>query len=641
MNADNSTLQAFQGKKEDRQVGKVSCSIYHLFFQLFGGYALTFLFFLVSLFCQIFLVYASKFFEDWSKNFDKYDKYLYLKLYGLIWVGASIMSILKQAIKIYGNYICSSKTHNMMAFSLLHSRLQRFLDIVPYGQIQNRFSQDIRNVDITLVTMFYWFIHNATTVLTLITTILLVVNYQLIVLVILWIFIMVRIEYLFMSARREYNRLKAISVSPLINTISDTIKGLTYIRAMRLTGFFRKRVIDTASERVKNNIIDRVLRSWFTMRCELSQKFIILLPAIVGILYLWETTDTGNIGLFFVCVFSMSDAMRGTFILKTDWETALVSVERCQYFNNLEPERLYKGFKYEKEAFGKGGNLRMKKCLQYEKQRNKLLRGVQKAKDKKATGKNRNLKFERIVKRGAIEFKNVCARYMSSDMDTLKDLNFTVSPGEKIGIVGRSGSGKSTIIKLFWKYMTPREGQILIDGTDIKKSDLKSLRSQITLITQETALFEGTLRQNLDPTGFKYSDEKLISTLMELEFNNQSYNEKGLEMVLDAEGTNLSQGEKQLVCFARSILEPSKLVLFDEATANIDIKTEEIIQKTVERKFQDSTMIVVAHRVQTVLECDKIIVMNEGYIQDFGTPEDLLKQEDGFFKQIVEKMKSQ
>ena len=553
------------------------------------------------------------------------------------------MSIVKQFIKILCTYIVASKTHNMMAFSLLHSRMQRFLDIVPYGQIQNRFSQDIRQVDLSVVTRFYWFVNFLTKVLTLMATILLVVSYQLIVLIVVWVVVMARIEFLFMSARREYNRLKAISVSPLINTISDTIKGLTYIRAMRLSGFFRQKMVETASERVKNKVIDQVLRSWFTMRCELSQKFIILLPAILGILYLWENTDTGNIGLFFVCVFSMSDAMRGTFTQKTDWETALVSVERCQYFNTLEPEKLYKGFKYEKQAFGKGGNKRMKDCSNHEQKRYQLLKGLKQNRNKKVenSSKNRDLKFERIVTRGAIEFRNVSARYLSSNMDTLKDLNFKISPGEKIGVVGRSGSGKSTIIKLFWKYMTPREGKILIDRTDIKNSELKSLRSQITLITQETALFEGTLRQNLDPTGFKYGDQKLTTTLTELDFNNQSYREKGLDMVLDAEGTNLSQGEKQLVCFARSILEPSKLVLFDEATANIDIKTEEIIQRTVEEKFGDSTMIVVAHRVQTVLECDKIIVMNDGFVQDFGSPQELLEKWDGFFKQIVEKMKSQ
>ena len=235
---------------------------------------------------------------------------------------------------------------------------------------------------------------------------------------------------------------------------------------------------------------------------------------------------------------------------------------------------------------------------------------------------------------------DLSTRYLSSNTDTLKEINLVINPGEKVGIVGRSGSGKSTIIKLFWKYMDPREGKLLIDNQNIKDADLKSLRSQMTIITQETALFEGTIRENLDPTGFLYPDSLLTATLSELEFSNQAYFDQGLDLVLDSEGTNLSQGEKQLLCFARSILEPSKLVLFDEATANIDIKTEEKIQETIKERFRDSTMVVVAHRVQTVLECDKIIVMEQGRVLDFDSPENLMSRKDGFFKQIVEKMKS-
>ena len=599
------------------------------------------------------MIYATKFFEDWSKDFNKHDKYLYLKLYGLIWIAGSLTSILKQSIKVLCTYRVASKTHNMMAFSLLHSRLQRFLEVVPYGQIQNRFSQDIRQVDLESVTSFYWLTHFASQVLTQVGAILLVVSYQLIFLIGIWIFVMTRIEALFMSARREYNRLMAISVSPMINNFSDTIKGLTYIRTMQLDEFFRAKMVHTVAERVKNKVLDEMLTAWFSMRCELSQKFLIVLPAMVGILYLWEDIDPSNIGLFFVCVFSMSDALKDVFVEKTDWETVMVSLERCQYFNNLEPETGYKNFQKEKLAFGKGGKKRLIKCLKNEKRRyRELIVGAQdpnrEAKRVGSDGKEvskvkkdiGSSEFERVVKAGALQFEGVYARYQGAETDTLKNINLSINAGEKIGIVGRSGSGKSTIIKLFWKYMTPRKGKILIDGTDITASDLKSLRSQITLITQETALFEGTLRQNLDPAGYRFSDDKLRDTLLELEFENQSYLEKGLEMRLDAEGSNLSQGEKQLICFARAILQPSKLVLFDEATANIDLKTEEIIQRSVKKRFVGCTMIVVAHRVQTVLECDRIVVMDLGRVQEFGTPEELIRKESGFFKEIFEKMKS-
>ena len=657
---------------EDRQVGSVSCSIYHHFFKLFGGYIVLFIFFAVSLSCHILSVFSSKFFEDWGKNFAHVDKFYYLKLYGLIWIGVSLTSVIKQLIKIVCTYVVGSKTHNTMSFSLLHSRMQEFLDLVPYGQIQNRFSQDVRQIDLTVVTSFYWFMHRSTELLILLATMGYAVSYQLFVLIGVWITILLKIEVIYMNCRREYNRLKAISISPLINTFSDVIKGLTYIRSMGLEDFFRQRMEAEIAERVKNQVVDQMLSAWFSMRCDLLQKFIIQLPSIIGILYFWDDIDPSNIGLFFVCIFSMSKAMIGSITQKTDWETALVSVERCQYFNKLEPEALYKEFEYERARFGNGGIRKMKRLVHYEKERRVGLRKqvhqaireaetrrrrigsgeteVRFPKDEEAgeirnnskKASNRNSKGKkRLITHGRVEFRGVSARYLSSKTDTLKDLNLVIYPGEKVGIVGRSGSGKSTVIKLFWKYMEPRKGKLLFDRQSIRRADLKSLRSQMTIITQETALFEGTVRENLDPTGFLYSDDLLVSTLNELEFENQGYKEQGLDLVLDSEGTNLSQGEKQLLCFARSILEPSKLVLFDEATANIDIKTEETIQRMVKERFKDSTMLVVAHRVQTVLECDKIIVMEQGRVQDFDTPENLMGRGDGFFKEIVEKMKSQ
>ena len=208
-------------------------------------------------------------------------------------------------------------------------------------------------------------------------------------------------------------------------------------------------------------------------------------------------------------------------------------------------------------------------------------------------------------------------------------------------MIGRTGSGKSTLIKLLWRYMDLSMGKILIDGKDISEVNLKALRNQITVITQETALFEGTLRENLDPTGFRFSDQQLIDTLASLKFVHPGYKDEGLEMQIDSDGKNFSLGERQLICFARAILRPTRLVLLDEPTASIDLKTEEVIQSAIERHFKDSTMITVAHRVQTVLECDRIMVLSNGAIIDFDTPEALMKRKDGFFSEIVKKMGEQ
>ena len=364
---------------EERKVGSVSCSIYNLFFKLFGGYPVLVIFLAASLGCHILEVYSSKFFEDWGKNFDHVDKYQNLKLYGLIWIGVSLTSVLKQAIKILGNYSVSSKIHNKMSFSLVHSRMQQFLDIVPYGQILNRFSQDINQVDVKLVTCFYWFIHRSTQLAVLLATMGYVVSYQMFILVLICFAILFKVEASYMNCRREYSRLKAISVSPLINTFSDVIKGLTYIRSMKLEEFFMRRIELQIVERVKNQLIDQMLSAWFAMRCDLLQKFLIQLPSIIGILYLWDGTDPSNIGLFFVCIFSMSKAMIETITLKTEWETDLVSVERCHYFDKLEPEGLYKDFDKEKARFGTGKLLKMKKLLTYEKNRRAEIKRVVKS----------------------------------------------------------------------------------------------------------------------------------------------------------------------------------------------------------------------------------------------------------------------
>lgn len=157
------------------------------------------------------------------------------------------------------------------------------------------------------------------------------------------------------------------------------------------------------------------------------------------------------------------------------------------------------------------------------------------------------------------------------------------------------------------------------------------------VISQETALFEATLKENIDPLDAVKDDNVLRAIMKKLEFNHQGYADKGLEMKIDADGGNLSQGEKQLICFSRTLINKKKLIIFDEATANIDLKTEEIIQKTVREEFNDTTMLIIAHRVQTVQHCDRIMVLNAGKIDEFDKPEILLKTPGSYYKEIYEK----
>ena len=195
-------------------------------------------------------------------------------------------------------------------------------------------------------------------------------------------------------------------------------------------------------------------------------------------------------------------------------------------------------------------------------------------------------------------------------------------------MVGRTGSGKSTLVKLLWRYLHPEKGQILIDGVDINSFDLKDLRRGLNIISQDINLFKSTLLRNIDLVGNSILDEaqkeKTKKILERLGFNNQQYLQNGLEMLIESDGSNLSFGEKQIICLARSLMHSSKLILFDEATAKIDIKTEERFQEVVNEEYKDSTMFIVAHRIQTVKDCDEIIVMDAGEIIERGSYQNLI-----------------
>jgi ABC-type multidrug transport system fused ATPase/permease subunit len=158
------------------------------------------------------------------------------------------------------------------------------------------------------------------------------------------------------------------------------------------------------------------------------------------------------------------------------------------------------------------------------------------------------------------------------------------------------------------------------------------------VVSQDTALFEGTLRENIDPLCVQTDDAVLMSILRRLAFTNQSFETHGLEMQIDSDGGNMSQGEKQLICFSRTLVSKRTLIILDEATDNIDIKTEESIQKAVEEEFENSTMLIIAHRIQTLLHCDRIIVLRDGKIEEMGVVKEMIRKEGSYLKEIYDKL---
>ena len=335
---------------------------------------------------------------------------------------------------------------------------------------------------------------------------------------------------------------------------------------------------------------------WYNLRTSLAAVSTVMLPSFVLILFYFKHLVLSNLVVSIYVSCKMSADVNEWLWIYANLESTMIAVERCHHFEKIEPEPQYKSYK---EDF-------------------KLVDGSKKSIEKLKRNQLKNT--ETVVTEGRITFSNMSCKYATSQQPVLNKLSFEVNPKEKIGVIGRTGSGKSTLIKLLWRALDYFEGDIQIDGKSIKDVDLKSLRSQITIVTQETALIEGTLREYIDiRLSDKSRDAEIESIFEEVGIRQPKLpKEEAGHANRCRDGSNLSAGEKQLISFARTRLDRKKIMVLDEATANIDLKTEENIQNCIKEEFTDTTMLIIAHRIQTIMDCDRILVLEKGKIAALG-----------------------
>ena len=238
---------------------------------------------------------------------------------------------------------------------------------------------------------------------------------------------------------------------------------------------------------------------------------------------------------------------------------------------------------------------------------------------------------------GEIEFIDYSTRYREGTNLVLKDLNFKVNGAEKVGVVGRTGAGKSSMTLALFRIIEPAGGRIVIDGVDISQIGLHDLKSRLSIIPQDAVLFTGTIRFNLDPFN-NYSDEEIYRSLEHAHLKDYVRTlEGGIEHKIAEGGENLSVGQRQLICLARALLRKSKILVLDEATASVDFATDELVQSTIRSEFKDCTMITIAHRLNTVLDSSRILLLDKGELEEYNSPESLLNDSNSMFYSLAQK----
>jgi len=602
---------------EDRSTGSISLSVIHAFIKLCGGYfVMGFILLMTAAACTA-QIYAVRYLFAWAAEFTEEGKWTKMGIYTSILYGYCTISSFRMAIILWIGVILSRRIHARMVYRVIHAPVEEFLEIVPIGRILNRFTKDINVIDKILMKNFAIMMHMGLLVAAQIAF--MILSLGPLVSIPLALYIIVAFYYQIQSSktRREMVRLEAVSKTPIITWAAQTIKGLPEIRTSGLSPYFRERMQNLIEKNLQNSIMAYGLDCWFKLRVSLANIFIVQIPTFAYALYVYrDKLPVVDTAMFLLLSTILIEDITKFLTLVGEIESNLISIERCQYFNKIPFESGYKNAPKEekKNLFPSSKKDPRTLCLPF---------------------------ASKIVKNGEVKFESVTARYGEDAEPVLRGLNFTVRPGEKIGIVGRTGAGKSSLIKLFWLSLRPSSGRILVDGTDLANVDIKDFRSEVMVVSQESAMFQGNLRDNIDPTTTSADDPSILSTLERLRFKSKHIAAKGLDAKVEANGDNFSQGEKQVICFSRTLVNKRKLIILDEATASIDLQTERAIQEVQEKEFPDSTMFIIAHRINTVLKCDRIMVLKFGEIMEFDSPQKLLNTPGSYFKDIYDKMVEQ
>ncbi|KAF9909310.1 hypothetical protein EC991_008821 [Linnemannia zychae] len=644
---------------EEAAQSKVGWPLLKAYFKS-ASYLYSFLSFFIYILSQASQIGVNIWLQHWSSRSEENQRDgvpLFLGVYAALVLCYMTSDIVVNLIIFVGGGIRSSRLlHDRLADKVL-SLPMSFFDTTPVGRIVNRFSTDMDNLDSELpnnVTDVYYF-------LSIVLGTIIVISIKLpifLALVPILLFFYFWIQAYYMRTSRALKRIHMISKSPLYQHFAETLAGVSTIRAMRVNGRFSEDNAKKSNRSANAYWAYMAAMRWLSVRLEFLGSLVVLATALLCV---WKMDQLGTGGAGLALSYSLTVTFHITYLVTSlsNLQNQLVSVDRILEYCEKSPEAPMTIAEMEAKNLpvAKGFNAALEE----------------------GSGQ---------WKEGSIVFKNYSTRYREGMELVIKNLSFRVEGGEKVGIVGRTGAGKSSLTLALFRLVeaanshfakashndpdrdvaaaralpsTSSEaaavadqnndqvaledleavkvdqdgGSIEIDGIDISTIGLHDLRQRIAIIPQDPTLFAGTVRENLDPFEER-TDADLWIALERAHLKAYiSSLSDGLGHEVSQGGENFSVGQRSLICLARALLCKAKILILDEATAAVDMETDELIQKTIRTEFKDRTILTIAHRIKTVMDSDKILVLDQGRVKEFAAPEELLKKEESLFYQLA------
>ncbi|XP_051056069.1 ATP-binding cassette sub-family C member 3 [Phodopus roborovskii] len=500
-----------------------------------------------------------------------------LGVYATLGILQGILVMLSAFTMVVGSVQAARLLHS----ALLHNKIrspQSFFDTTPSGRILNRFSKDIYVIDEVLAPTILMLFNSFFTSIS--TLVVIVASTPIFIVVVLPLAVLYGfVQRFYVATSRQLKRLESISRSPIFSHFSETVTGTSVIRAYGRLEDFKVLSDKNVDNNQKSSYPYIASNRWLGVHVEFVGNCVVLFAALFAVIEK-NSLNPGIVGLSVSYALQITLGLNWMIRMMSDLESNIIAVERVKEYSKTETEAPW------------------------------VVEGSRAP--------------EGWPTRGAVEFRNYSVRYRPGLELVLKNLTLHVQGGEKVGIVGRTGAGKSSMTLCLFRILEAAEGEIYIDGLNVAHIGLHDLRSQLTIIPQDPVLFSGTLRMNLDPFG-RYSEEDIWRAL-ELSHLHTfvSSQPAGLDFLCSEGGENLSVGQRQLVCLARALLRKSRVLVLDEATAAIDLETDDLIQGTIRTQFEECTVLTIAHRLNTIMDYNRVLVLDKGVVAEFDSPSNLI-----------------